>query len=61
MSSDNLRPRQQPTFRFAGPGSTWTMRCGECDKPMPNLGRRQKKVRGLFVMVGKCCQKAANA
>lgn len=55
MSSDHITPRPASAFRFAGPGSTWTMRCGACGKQMPNLGRRQVKRGGIKIMVGKCC------
>lgn len=58
MSSDNLRLRPVPALPFASAGSRWTMRCGKCNKQMPNLGRRQVKLGGgVKIMVGPCCQR----
>lgn len=58
MSSDDIRPRREGGFRQAGPGIHPQLRCGKCNQPMPNLGRRRQMVRGAYLWVGKCCQVA---
>jgi hypothetical protein len=55
MSSDDTKPRQEPGFRGAGPGMSYTFRCGQCGMPIPNFGRRKQRVKGALVWVGKCC------
>jgi len=56
MSGDDYTPRKEPAFRPAGPGLPVAMRCGKCNQPMPNFGRRLQLVRGAKLWVGKCCQ-----
>jgi hypothetical protein len=56
MSGDDYAPRPEPAFRPAGPGHSISTRCGKCQQPMPNYGRRLQLVRGAKVYVGRCCQ-----
>ncbi len=56
MSSDDTIPRGDVRFRPAGVGLAYSMRCGKCSGPMPNLGRKLLRVRGAKVWVCPGCQ-----
>jgi predicted SprT family Zn-dependent metalloprotease len=56
--NDTTQPASDIAFRPAGPGHSSSMTCGACSKPMPNLGRRMRKVRGAKVYVCVPCQVA---
>lgn len=55
MSSDDIRPRPEGPFRFAGTGHPSTFRCAKCNQPIRNYGRRKQRVRGVMQYVGPCC------
>jgi Zn-finger protein len=57
MSGDDYTPRPEPAFRPAGPGHTVSMRCGKCNSPMRNYGRRLISYRGAKVWACQSCQK----
>jgi hypothetical protein len=54
--SDDYAPRPEPGFRPAGPGHAISFRCGKCNQPIANWGRKLQLVRGAKVWIGKCCQ-----
>jgi hypothetical protein len=54
--SDTVKGAPDLPWRPAGIGLEVRMRCGKCDKPMPNAGRKRQLHRGAKVWVGKCCQ-----
>lgn len=45
------------TIRPMEPYGAVRYRCGACNMPIPNFGRRKQAVRGALVWVGKCCQR----
>jgi hypothetical protein len=55
MSSDDIRPRPECGFRYAGPGLAYTFRCAKCNQPIRNYGRRLQLVNGVKQYVGQCC------
>lgn len=59
MSSDDIKPRYEPGYAFAGVGHYSRMRCGVCSQPMPIYGWRKVRVQGVDMRVGKCCQSKA--
>ena len=57
MSSDDIKPRPEGGFRFAGPWLSYTFRCAKCNQPIRNYGRRKQRVQGVMQYVGQCCAK----
>lgn len=54
--SDTTQPPGDVRFRPAGPGHHPLLRCGKCNQPMPNAGRKRVLYRGAKVWIGACCQ-----
>jgi hypothetical protein len=59
--SDTVKAVPDVPFKPAGIGLEVRMRCGKCNQPMPNAGRKLQRHRGAKVWVGKCCQQVAGA
>jgi hypothetical protein len=53
--SDNSK--KSAKFGFSSGGHHPQMRCGACDRSMPNAGRRLRTVRGRKVYVCVDCQR----
>lgn len=59
--SDTIKPPADVRYAAPGAGHHPQLRCGKCNQPMPNFGRRRQLVRGAKLWVGKCCQKQGGA
>lgn len=56
MNHESKKAPADVPWRAAGIGLPYTFRCGICNQPMRNLGRRKVKHRGAVVWAGQCCK-----
>ena len=61
MASDDIKPRHEAKFSFAGPGLHISFRCARCNQPIRNYGRRKQRVKGVMQYVGQCCAAKGDA